>query len=230
MIRDLPTDEAWNSSGLTAPHFDIVTDNTPPSLKHASESWRMRYSGYVDFLNRLLLEKLHRPIQNVLNRYTAFGLVKDSVQLRTGQSLFCRRPSGWEITPHTHNIGEVVQSLIYFPIPGSPTSLGTRLFQLSRFARFSRAHIQKKDSSLNRLQVKYAGAVGYEANALFAFVNSPIAVHAAEETAGLPPRQYIFTKIAFGWDALVEPQNGHLRARDFMPRRSLISDLMDRFS
>jgi hypothetical protein len=227
MERDLPRDEAWNASGAYAPHFSLVADDAPASLKEASLAWQARYSGYIDLLNRLLFERLQRPIKKVFKRYSALGLTNGNLQFGTGQSVFCRRPSGWQITPHSHNMQEIVQSLIYFPIAGSPRSLGTRLFRALPNASLPRDHIQRRDSSWDQLYIERAGAVPYEPNALFAFVNSPIAVHAAEETEGMPARQYIFTKVVFGQDALIEPQDGFVTASDFLPRPSLVSRALD---
>ncbi|HUC64004.1 MAG TPA: hypothetical protein VMA53_01170 [Stellaceae bacterium] len=228
MTRDLPEPEAWENSGVAEPHFDIIGGNTSDGLETAAQMWRERYSGYIDLLNRLLAAKFSSQIDAVFGRYGKLGLINGTPEIFTGQSLFCQRPSGWQITPHAHNIAEVLQSLIYFPLTGSDTGLGTRLFETSLRAELSRIDIQHKDGSFARERVWFFESVPYEPNALFTFLNSPIAVHSAEDTAHEPPRRYIFTKAMFSLGALAEGERERFVAADFFPRHKAISRLIQK--
>jgi len=214
MLASLPSESQWSEADPIAPHFNVIgTGATPQILLDHARLWTENYGGYIDLINRLLSERFADDIDGLLTRYRKLGLIDGPRALFTGQSLFCLRPSGWEIRPHSHNINELVQSLIYFPLPESPATLGTTLYKVTRHTKVERKNMNR-DLPYAPHSVERVQKTRYEPNALFSFLNSPMAVHAAEGTASMPDRRYIFTKVIKPVESL-DHKRGSLSTKAF---------------
>ena len=221
MERAIPDEATWSAAGVYAPHFEISAHRaTPPALREVAEQWNDRYAQLIQFLNECLIAKFRRLIDRQLRRYVRLGLITSALPLVQGQTLFCQRPSGWTIAPHSHNAYELLQTLVYFPAAGSPSSLGTTAYKILPGVPIDRTALHR-DRSFAEDEIRDAVTLPYERNSLFTFLTSPLAAHAALGTEGHPPRRYLFTKAILPPGVISTTPSAALMARDFQLRRWL---------
>lgn len=221
MERAIPDEAAWSAAGVYAPHFEVPLHRTTlEPLRTAASAWTDRYIQIVQVLHESLLQKFRRLIDRQLRRYVRLGLIDEPMPLIPGQSIFCQRPAGWYIAPHSHNAYELLQTLVYFPVPGSPASLGTTVYETLPDVPIDRT-VLHRDRSFAEDEIRDPVTLPYERNSLFSFLTSPLAAHAAMGTDGHPPRRYLFTKAILPPGVISTAQGSALTARDFRLSRWL---------
>jgi len=221
MERAIPDEAAWSAAGVYAPHFEVPLHRTTlEPLRTAASAWTDRYIQIVQVLHESLLQKFRRLIDRQLRRYVRLGLIDEPMPLIPGQSIFCQRPAGWYIAPHSHNAYELLQTLVYFPVPGSPASLGTTVYETLPDVPIDRT-VLHRDRSFAEDEIRDPVTLAYERNSLFAFLTSPLAAHAALGTDGYPPRRYLFTKAILPPGVISTASGAALTARDFRLSRWL---------
>lgn len=215
MARSLPHGKIWRLSqmlGGEQPMFAIRPDNQiSPLLWHYAKLWKQRFKPYVDLVDALIVEKMRPAITAYLERLKTEGFLKKSPVICAGQSVFCRRSHDWGIRPHVHDITQLTQAMIYFPVEGSSTDQGTLLFSASMEAEradFFRTLIYPYSN------IRGLTSIPFKENTLIAFVNTPNAVHGTSNAPG-PHRRYIFTGMAMNRDAFNEVAQGRVHTSVF---------------
>jgi hypothetical protein len=111
-------------------------------------------------------------------------------KISPGQSLFCFRPPGWKIIPHTHGLTQVLQTMVYFPSDGFSANQGTYLY---RRPWYRKTPIDKQIREVVPFRAsKRPTLAPFAHNALISWINTPRAIHGTVDRPGDPPRRYIF--------------------------------------
>ena len=64
-----------------------------------------------------------------MDQLVAAGIFSEPQKQTPFVNEFCYRLRGWTISPHTHDIGQSIQWMIYFPQPGSTEDQGTLFYR-----------------------------------------------------------------------------------------------------
>lgn len=174
------------------PAFAIrVGDRTTWPLSRYEQHWRHSYLDIIDLIDTLTIAAYERASARYVERLQRAGFVRQFRSLELGQGLFTHRTRGWSIPPHVHASAQIIQSMIYFPLPGSIPEQGTVFYRLKRrkvvpAADLSQTYIFAED------EVEEAGSIPYHPNTLASFLNTPLAIHASPKVPG-PARRYTFT-------------------------------------
>jgi hypothetical protein len=88
-------------------------------------------------------------------------------------------------------MGQLIQSMIYFPLPGSSPQQGTVLYRLKRPKTINGADLTRT-FLFDDDDVEPTGSMPYHPNTLASFLNTPLAIHASPNVPG-PSRRYTFT-------------------------------------
>ena len=148
------------------------------------------FGDVIEMVDLLTIEAFTPHVDQYRSRIARFG-VKISKDVLLGQSLFCQRIDRWKIDPHTHNLPQIIQSMIYFPKPGSSEEQGTVLFRIK-----GQHTVPAREFATTRTfapdTIERASILPYKPNCLVSFINTPEAVHGTNQIAG-PARRYIFS-------------------------------------
>jgi hypothetical protein len=155
-----------------------------------SLKWQAKYAESIKLVNTLVEQMFEPHTSRYLDELVAAGIFKTRPAQKPLVHEFCRRVRGWTIGPHTHDIGQSIQWMIYFPLPGSDERQGTLFYRLRQPKTIAAAKLRGSiwfDSS----EVEYYFSVPYRPNTLIAFLNTPYAVHATLKTSPIA-RRYFF--------------------------------------
>ena len=199
-----------NHGRFVQPMFGVRPKN-PGSfgLSRYTRLWQ-KYQPYFDFVDELALQAYRPHIQCYLDLLQRLGLLTGTLSTHFAQSVFCQRLEGWRIQPHVHDLPQIVQSMIYFPLPGSQPEQGTVLYRPKRplsiassklFAGQNDATGDEAESPQATLcfeeqDVDKAGMLTYAPNTLGSFLNTPLSIHGTVAVSGGPARRYVFTATA----------------------------------
>jgi hypothetical protein len=211
----LPARQQWDAATrLGAPTIGVchAAGQTTPGLEPQAEALA-RYAPVVDLLNELTVQALAPWIDRTATLLLAEEIFLSPPSGQSGPALFCHRPNGWEIQPHAHNVVEAVQSMIYFPLPGSGDALGTDFFRPTFDRSFSKEELLRS-TVFESWEIARSKAIAYRPNRLIAWHNSPCAVHGTRTIPGAPPRQYLFMAVHYRGDVDPHPQ-GRVRLARF---------------
>jgi hypothetical protein len=111
-------------------------------------------------------------------------------RIARGQSLFCFRPAGWQIVPHTHSLDQLLQTMIYFPSEGFHAGQGTYLYGTPGLRRPSIADQVKAVVPFKA--TKRPHLLPFAHNTLVSWINTPEAIHGTIDHSGDPSRRYVF--------------------------------------
>jgi hypothetical protein len=189
MWRSLPTDEGIATCPPSSPpdtsrYFSLEAQPMHHGnvLDDIERDWRERFLDPITELDGALVSKFRPHIDAYLSGAAA--------EVRRGQTLFCFRPSGWKIKPHTHPLPQILQTMVYFPGESYSASQGTYLYKLPRWRTLDRE--RQKEAVVYSLPPLRRKLVPYAHNALVAWLNTPRALHGTVERRGAPSRRYIF--------------------------------------
>jgi hypothetical protein len=166
-------------------------DRTTPPLGRYAKLWQQRYAPYIELIDRLTIEAYRDATATFLDRMRATGFVRQIKPLAIGQGLFTHRTETWRIGPHVHSSGQIIQSMIYFPLPGSSPEQGTVFFRLKKPKTVPAIDLMQTFVFADD-EIEPAGAMPYHPNTLASFLNTPLAIHASPDVPG-PARRYTFT-------------------------------------
>jgi hypothetical protein len=193
----------------TQPHFGVRQPDQGAcfGLSPYRDHWLARFGDIIEMIDVLTIEAFAPHIERYRERLAGSGIAV-SKQVSPGQALFCQRSDNWTIEPHTHNLPQIVQSMIYFPLPGSHEDQGTVLYRLKE-----RKTVPAVEFAATRPfaieTVEPAVVLPYRENCLVSFMNTPEAVHSTNPVDG-PSRRYIFSCM----QASVEIGSGNITIGD----------------
>lgn len=178
----------------TQPRFGVRQPDQGASfsLSRYRHLWLERFAEIVETIDLLTIEAFTPHIDRYRSRMEHCG-IKLSKQVIPGQALFCQRSDIWKIEPHTHNLPQLIQSMLYFPLPGSEESQGTVLYRIKNSQTVPASEFAAT-RTFDPASIERAGILPYRANTLVSFMNTPEAVHSTNDIAG-PRRRYIFSCI-----------------------------------
>jgi hypothetical protein len=167
-------------------------DKSTPPLDRYEPQWRDAFRPYIDLLDQLTIEAFQPHTDAYAAQLLDQGFVNARSDLLLGQALFTHRNKGWMIPPHTHTSTQVIQSMIYFPLPGAKPEHGTYLYRLKR-GRSAPGKALTTTYNFANADIEVAGLMPYHENTLASFLNTPISVHASVDDLKCPSRRYTFT-------------------------------------
>lgn len=168
---------------------------TSPGLEDMAKVWEQRFKPYTDLVDELTAKMFGPHVRLHRRRMKRRGWSVNDPKAVAGQSMFCFRGPGWEIPPHTHDINQTVQSMIYFPDMPYGDEQGTYLYKRPPFLFDLRLKPFLRTKVRRLLWGKKL--LPYRPNTLVSFLNSPRSVHGTKNIEGLAPRRYIFTANSF---------------------------------
>jgi hypothetical protein len=166
-------------------------DLTTALLSGYSRRWIERYQAHIDLIDKLTREAFAPALRTYEAWLKARGLC-EALSPAEGSSFFCQRTAEWNIAPHTHGLAQLIQSMIYMPLPGSAQDQGTVLWKLKRpvdddlSAFMGTRHFADDD-------IERVLTLPYERNVLVSFLNTPYSIHSSPDVRG-PARRYVFTQ------------------------------------
>jgi hypothetical protein len=179
--------------GLVQPAIDCVNPNrTSSGLSRQARDWQRRYSAPISLVNTLVETAFASHTANYMAELVAAGVFSEPQQQRGLVHEFCQRMPGWTISPHAHDIGQSIQWMIYFPLPGSTEDQGTMFYRLKSSTQLAGAKTVVGSIFFDPAEVEYCFTAPYRRNTLIAFLNAPYCVHATREDSGAVPRRYFF--------------------------------------
>jgi hypothetical protein len=174
------------------PMFGLRPGNgTTKFLDPYASRWQRKYQDYIDLVDRLTIEAYGPAISAYMGQLQRAGLLPEPQAPVLGQALFTHRTEEWRIGPHTHDANQLIQSMIYFPLPGSNQYQGTVLYRLKKPKTLPAAELMQTCMYAED-EVEEAGQMKYHPNTLASFLNTPLAIHASPDVPG-PSRRYTFT-------------------------------------
>lgn len=174
------------------PMFALRPNNeTTASLGSFARQWQNRYTPYIDLIDRLTIEAYRPAAEAFMSQLRRAGFMTAPSKIHLGQSIFTHRTEWWQIPPHVHASAQIIQSMIYFPLPGSSPEQGTVLYRLKRPKHVPAAELMQT-YTFTAGEVERAGQMPYHPNTLASFLNTPLAIHASPDIPG-PSRRYTFT-------------------------------------
>lgn len=209
MKSALPSWLQWRRSARNArtqPMFALRENNvTTTGLESFPEKFA-QFQAHIELVDRLVLAKFASEIDAHLAELREHGLLMDTPKIGVGQSVFCQRGREWFIEPHVHDLTQLTQVMIYFPLPLSSERQGTVFYS---------GELRVKKSKLFSTVVFPDASVGerflipYKSNRLLAFLNTPRAIHSSAVVGGMP-RRYIFTGSAMNREVFNENIQGEI--------------------
>lgn len=176
-------------------HFALRKNNfSSPGLLRFEKSWE-RFADVITLVDELILATFRPRIARYLSVLRHRGLIRAETSIDLGQAIFCHRTRGWEIGPHLHNISQLVQSMIYFPLPGSKPEQGTLFYRFRDRGRHMAASDLQHTIMIPMSAIEEAVSITYEPNKLVSWLNTPLSVHASSNITS-PNRRYTFTAIS----------------------------------
>jgi hypothetical protein len=192
-----------SQADLVQPFFSLRhSTETNTLLRWQAARWK-RWAPYIDLIDELTAETFQPEIDRYQTKLISEGLLKHRVASTPGQSLVCERIGGWTIAAHSHDMVQTIQSMIYFPLPGSSREQGTSLYRLLRPHAVDRAKLFATYFP-DKNDIEPTALMEYHPNTLASFLNTPAAIHSAPEIAG-QNRRYIFTGSRYPHEAFNEP-------------------------
>jgi hypothetical protein len=195
MLESLPSHDyvmscEQNTFTDTSRIFDLFnSDGSGKGLEKTAALWRERFSPILESLSDAIVERwqvhLARYYEELLK---ASHITVAPAKVKRGQSLFCFRPAGWRILPHTHGLTQLLQTMVYFPSEGFRTEQGTYFYELPWYRP---TKIYQDKATRYRFPGR-ATLMPFAHNALVSWINTPRAVHGTVDHPGDSPRRYIF--------------------------------------
>jgi hypothetical protein len=176
--------------------------------------WR-KYQPYFDLVDELALQAYRPYIECYMNSLRDVGIIRDMPSTHFAQSVFCQRLEGWLIGPHIHDLPQIIQSMIYFPLPNSHPEQGTILYKprrpisIASSKLFAECDYTGRDEAespqaticFEEHDVERVGIMSYVPNTLASFLNTPLSIHGTVAVPDAPARRYVFTATAFSRNA-----------------------------
>jgi hypothetical protein len=156
--------------------------------------WHERYHPVIAHLNGALTAKFGPFIAIHLRRLADHGAIRDTdAPLELGQTSCCYMRNGWTLPVHTHSLGQIMQSFVYFPVSDDIADLGTMMCRFKHSMPWHGDADAVQAYSIDE-EIEDVAAAPYAANQLFAFLNTPNSPHRVPAVAGAPDRRYVFTQ------------------------------------
>jgi hypothetical protein len=155
--------------------------------------WHNTFLPYIDYVDSLVDQAFAPAIARYYDSLIATGQMKHApAHLSPGQALFCFRPAGWQIEPHVHSLGQLIQTMIYFPSPGFLPDQGTYLYYHPWFQK--RPSLKELIDATVPFKPSWRKKLApFEHNTLLSFLNTPDSIHGTVDRSGDPVRRYTFT-------------------------------------
>ncbi|WP_316207170.1 MULTISPECIES: hypothetical protein [unclassified Bradyrhizobium] len=196
--------EAWRQlkqgEFIAQPHFGVRAPDVSAhfGLSSYRRHWKGQFGPMLELVDSLTAKVFEPHLISYQQKIVAAG-VPLGAKWSLGQAIFCQRGREWTIDRHTHYLGQVIQSLIYFPLPGSSADQGTLLYRIKQSMQ-----VPAREFYSTRIfgpeEVEAATLLPYQANCMVSFMNTPYAVHSTSTAAG-PPRRYILGSVQVQIDA-----------------------------
>jgi hypothetical protein len=165
-------------------------DLTTPPLGRYIDRWS-RYRPYFDLVDYLTIKAYEPVTVAYAAQLRRAGFIRQPQPLQIGQGIFTHRTETWRIPPHVHASAQIIQGMIYFPLPGSTPEQGTVLYRLKGRKSVPGADLMRT-FEFAADEVEEAGLMPYHPNTLASFLNTPLSIHASPDVPG-PARRYTFT-------------------------------------
>jgi hypothetical protein len=175
------------------PVIDIITPSrSSPTLARLGYRWRRRYAEPISLVNALVEQALAPFAAKYLEQMIAAGMFTAPQAQQPLVHEWCRRLKGWTIKPHVHDLGQAIQWMLYFPLPGSTEDQGTIFYRLTKPKRIEGNKLRGGSIWFDEGEVEECFTVPYRPNTLVAFLNTPMSVHGTREIPGMVARRYFF--------------------------------------
>jgi hypothetical protein len=197
MLESLPSHDyvmscAQNTPVDTSRIFDLLnptSDGCGKGLDETAALWRKCFAPAIEALSEALIGRWQARLVRYYAELSEGGhIITAPEKVKRGQSLFCFRPTGWRIPPHTHGLTQLLQTMVYFPSEGFRPEQGTYFYKLPWYRR---TNIDQNKATHYRLP-GHATLMPFAHNALVSWINTPRAVHGTVDRPGDSPRRYIF--------------------------------------
>jgi hypothetical protein len=197
-LKQQPPREAFRQISENRVALQALFGIRAPDMSHNfglgsyARDWNDRFGEYFEMIDRLTIEALAEPVQVHRDRLAQNGVKLSSEKIKLEQGIFTHRRDGWNIPPHSHQLAQVIQTLIYFPLPQSSEQQGTMLCRLKQPKTIS-AEEYHTTRYFDWNDTEPVAMMPYRANQLFSFVNTPEAIHSSNNTVSGPARRYVFS-------------------------------------
>jgi hypothetical protein len=163
-----------------------------PGLKLESRKWRRKYLPAVSLINNLVEKAFQPHADKYMEQLLSLGFYNEPQGQDALVNEFCKRMRGWTIDPHTHDIGQAIQWMLYFPLPGSTEDQGTMFYRLIKPKTVAGEKLRGGSLWFDADEIEYCFTVPYRPNTLVAFLNTPYSVHGTVDIPNMVARRYFF--------------------------------------
>jgi hypothetical protein len=179
-------------------HFALGENNRSSFGLGKKEVIWQRYKGIIALIDQLTIDSFGPWIDRYLHALQDHGILKGKPSLVPGQAIFCHRSTGWDISPHVHNLSQLIQTMIYFPLPGSTEDQGTIMYRLRGRPAVEPSTLETTMQFATEF-IEPTTQIPYRANSMISWLNTPVSVHASSRVSK-PNRRYTFTAVAIHGD------------------------------
>jgi hypothetical protein len=161
-------------------------------LVSESKKWQRNYLPPISLINSLVEKAFEPHAARYMEQLLSLGFYAEPQEQVPLVNEFCRRMRGWTIDPHTHDVGQAIQWMLYFPLPRSTEDQGTMFYRLIKPKAVAGKKLRGGSLWFDADEIEYCFMVPYRPNTLVAFLNTPYSVHGTVDIPRMVARRYFF--------------------------------------